>query len=81
MWHQWLEKFKESFLSTLPIYVVVMVCYLLERYNVGLFGEVASISKITDQDFFGFSMCALLIAFGLGCWIYKKYNHKFLYYV
>ena len=66
MWHQWLEKFKESFLSTLPIYVVVMVCYLLERYNVGLFGEVASISKITDQDFFGFSMCALLIAFGLG---------------
>ena len=22
-----------------------------------------------------------LIAFGLGCWMYKKYNHKFLYYV
>ena len=22
-----------------------------------------------------------LIAFGLGCWMYKKYNHRFLYYV
>ena len=22
-----------------------------------------------------------LVALGLGCWIYKKYNHKFLYYV
>ena len=22
-----------------------------------------------------------LIAFGLGCWMYKKYNHQFLYYV
>ena len=22
-----------------------------------------------------------LIVLGLGCWIYKKYNHRFLYYV
>jgi len=22
-----------------------------------------------------------LIAVGIGCWMYKKYNHRFLYYV
>ena len=31
--------------------------------------------------FHGLILFDTLLAVGIGCWMYKKYNHKFLYYV
>ena len=65
----WLAKFRESFLSVLPIFCVVLLIYLLEKYRVGVFADIADYqggaNQITDKDFLAFGVCAFLIAFGL----------------
>ncbi len=62
----WFGKFLDSFLSTLPIFLVVLVLYLLEKFGVWVFAGLPEGSYITDQEFIAFSVCAVLIAIGLG---------------
>ena len=51
--------------------------YLFIRY----FRKIVIEATIPAPQFHFLMLADTLIAFGLGCWMYKKYNHKFLYYV
>ena len=60
-----LEKLLESFLSTLPIFLVVLVVFLLEKNSVGPFKSINPDYLISDSSMVAFSICALMIAIGL----------------
>ena len=62
----WTRKFLDSLLSTLPIFIVILVLYLLEKFGVWVFSSIPENEIITDPEFLAFSICAILIAFGLG---------------
>ncbi len=62
----WTRKFLDSLLSTLPIFFVILALYLFEKFDVWVFASIAPEMKITDMEFIAFSVCAALIAFGLG---------------
>ena len=51
--------------------------YLFIRY----FRKIVIDSQIPTAAFHLLMLADVLIALGLGCWMYKKYNTKFLYYV
>ncbi|QAT44041.1 ABC transporter permease [Aminipila luticellarii] len=51
--------------------------YLYIRY----FRKIVIDSDIPTPQFHLLAAAYALIAFGVGCWMYKKYNHEFLYYV
>ena len=51
--------------------------YLFIRY----FRKIVIDSTIPTAGFHLLMALDTLIAVGIGCWMYKKYNHKFLYYV
>lgn len=51
--------------------------YLFIRY----FRKIVIDATIPTVYFHLLMLADVLIVLGLGCWIYKKYNHKFLYYV
>ena len=60
-----LSKLKESLLSTLPIFSVVLVVFLLEKFKAGPFASLDSKSIISDSSMIAFSICAGIIAVGL----------------
>ena len=51
--------------------------YLFIRY----FRKIVIEATIPTIQFHLLMAADVLIALGIGCWMYKKYNHKFLYYV
>ena len=51
--------------------------YLFIRY----FRKIVIDAAVPTPQFHLLMLADALIALGLGCWMYKKYNHKFLYYV
>ena len=51
--------------------------YLFIRY----FREIVIEMTIPSVWFHLLMLADTLIAVGIGCWMYKKYNHRFLYYV
>lgn len=51
--------------------------YLYIRY----FRKIVIDSTIPTLQFHLLAAAFSLIVFGIGCWMYKKYNHEFLYYV
>lgn len=51
--------------------------YLFIRY----FREIVIDMTIPSVWFHLLMLADTLIAVGIGCWMYKKYNHRFLYYV
>lgn len=51
--------------------------YLFIRY----FRKIVIEGTIPTAYFHLLMLADVVIVLGLGCWIYKKYNHKFLYYV
>ena len=51
--------------------------YLHIRY----FRKIVIEATIPTIWFHLLMLAYVLIVFGLGCWMYKKYNHRFLYYV
>lgn len=50
-------------------------------YYVTYFRSVVIDGVIPDLWFHGVMLAVSLLLFGIGCWMYKKYNYKFLYYV
>ena len=51
--------------------------YLFIRY----FRKIVIEATIPTIWFHLLMLADIAIVLGIGCWIYKKYNHKFLYYV
>lgn len=51
--------------------------YLFIRY----FREIVIETTIPAIWFHLLMGADVLIVLGIGCWMYKKYNHRFLYYV
>lgn len=51
--------------------------YLFIRY----FRKIVIEATIPTPQFHLLMAADMLIALGFGCWVYKKYNHQFLYYV
>ncbi len=51
--------------------------YLFIRY----FRKITIEATIPTVWFHLLMLADALIAFGIGCWMYKKYNHRFLYYI
>ncbi len=51
--------------------------YLFIRY----FRKIVLEATIPTIQFHLLLLADVCIVFGLGCWMYKKYNHRFLYYV
>ena len=51
--------------------------YLYSRY----FRKIVIESTIPTPQFHLLGLAYALIAFGVGAWMYKRYNHEFLYYV
>jgi len=51
--------------------------YLHIRY----FRKIVIEATIPTPQFHLLMAAYVIIVFGLGCWMYKKYNTKFLYYV
>lgn len=51
--------------------------YLFIRY----FRKIVIEATIPSPWFHLLMLADVLIALGIGCWMYKKYNHRFLYYV
>lgn len=51
--------------------------YLFIRY----FRKVVIEATIPSMWFHLLMLADVLIVLGIGCWMYKKYNHRFLYYV
>ena len=52
------RKIRDSFLSVLPVFVVVVVLYILEKFNIGL-------THIGDMRFILFIIAAVLMAVGM----------------
>lgn len=50
-------------------------------YCVTYFRSVVIDGVIPDPLFHGIMLAISLLLFAVGCWMYKKYNYKFLYYV
>ena len=50
-------------------------------YYVTYFRSVVIDGVIPTLEFHGIMLGISLLLFGIGCWMYKKYNYKFLYYV
>ena len=50
-------------------------------YYVSYFRSVVINGAIPGLAFHGLMLAISLILFAIGCWMYKKYNYKFLYYV
>ena len=50
-------------------------------YCVTYFRSVVIEGVIPDPLFHGIMLAISLLLFAIGCWMYKKYNYKFLYYV
>lgn len=50
-------------------------------YYVTYFRSVVIDGVIPSLEFHGMMLGVSLVLFGIGCWMYKKYNYKFLYYV
>jgi len=50
-------------------------------YYATYFRSVVIYGVIPELWFHGAMLAISLILFGIGCWMYKKYNYKFLYYV
>jgi hypothetical protein len=44
----WTRKFLDSLLSTLPIFIVILVLYLLEKFGVWVFSSIPENEIITD---------------------------------
>lgn len=51
--------------------------YLFIRY----FRKIVIDSSIPSIEFHLLMLLDVLVVLGIGCWMYKKYNHRFLYYV
>ena len=51
--------------------------YLFIRYFIKIFFE----ATIPTVWFHLLMLADVVIVLGIGCWIYKKYNHRFLYYI
>lgn len=50
-------------------------------YYVTYFRSVVIDGVIPTAGFHAVMLAVSLLLFGIGCWMYKKYNHKFLYHV
>lgn len=50
-------------------------------YYVTYFRSVVIDGVIPSLEFHGLMLAISLLLFSIGCWMYKKYNYKFLYYV
>ncbi|MDO5329967.1 MAG: DUF1538 domain-containing protein [Bacillota bacterium] len=61
----WLEKLKESFISVLPIYCVVLLVFLLSTFGVWVFADFSDTYIITWQQFLVFTLCTIMVAVGL----------------
>lgn len=61
----WLGKFKESAISVLPIYSVVLLAYILGICGVNYFVDSTGAGIITNMQFLIFTICALMVAIGL----------------
>ena len=66
---EWLSKFKESLLSTLPIAVVMVVFFLVCRYGLPADAFVSPIDgaalAITDSQMISFSVAVVMIVVGM----------------
>ena len=51
--------------------------YLIIKY----FRVIVIDSSVLSWRYHLLMVAEALLAFGVGCWMYKKFNHKFLYYV
>ena len=67
----------DSFSSTVQNLFLLNPVYLYIRY----FRKIVIDSTIPTLQFHLLAASYALIVFGIGCWMYKKYNHEFLYYV
>lgn len=67
----------DSFSSTVQNLFLLNPIYLYIRY----FRKIVIDSTLPTLQFHLLAASYALIVFGIGCWMYKKYNHEFLYYV
>lgn len=67
----------DSYSQTVQNLFLLNPVYLFIRY----FRKIVIDSVIPSPQFHLLMLADVCIALGIGCWMYKKYNHKFLYYV
>lgn len=67
----------DSFSQTVQNLFLLNPVYLFIRY----FRKIVLDGAIPAPQFHLLMVADTMIAVGLGCWMYKHYNHKFLYYV
>lgn len=67
----------DSFAENLQNLFLLNPVYLFIRY----FRKIVIDSVIPTPQFHLLMLADVCIVLGLGCWMYKKYNHRFLYYV
>ena len=66
---EWLNKFKESLLSTLPIAVVMVIFFLVCRYglpaNAFVSPSTGEVYAISDSQMISFSVAVIMIVIGM----------------
>ena len=67
----------DNYSQTVQYLFLLNPIYLYSRY----FRKIVIESTIPTPQFHLLALAYALIAFGVGAWMYKKYNHEFLYYV
>ncbi len=64
----WLDKLKESLLSTLPIALVILVFFLITRFGVSpdqFIGPGGTVHSLTDENMISFGIAVVLIVIGM----------------
>lgn len=67
----------ETYPDTVRNLFLLNPVYLFIRY----FRKIVIEATIPSPQFHLLMLADVIIVLGIGCWMYKKYNHKFLYYV
>lgn len=67
----------DSFDPTIQNLFLLNPVYLYIRY----FRKIVIEATIPTAAFHLLMAADALLAIGIGCWVYKKHNHQFLYYV
>ena len=67
----------DSYSQTVQNLFLLNPVYLFIRY----FRKIVIDAAIPSPQFHLLMLGDVIIALGIGCWMYKKYNHRFLYYV
>lgn len=67
----------DGYSQTVQNFFLLNPVYLFIRY----FRKIVIEATIPTPAFHLFMLLDVFIVLGLGCWMYKKYNHRFLYYV